>query len=82
MQRIGFALTALMGLACLSAPAFATTSLADFRGRGEAIEHLLQQVHKKMKMVVRRPGDGAGGGTSSTIKKTPVTGADASIDPR
>jgi hypothetical protein len=65
-------LPALAGLACASTPAFATTSLADLRGRGEGIERLLEQMHNKLKVVVKKPHheDGGGGGGTSTSTTT------------
>jgi hypothetical protein len=45
MKRVAVAIAALAGLASTSTPAFARTSLADLRGRGEGIERLLEQMH-------------------------------------
>jgi hypothetical protein len=70
MKRLAFAIAALAGLASASTPAFATTSLADLRGRGEGIERLLEQMHKKLKVVVKNPHDGRGGGGADTTTST------------
>jgi hypothetical protein len=84
MKRLAFAFAAL---AFLSAPALATISSADLRGRGgAAIERLLERLHKKAKVVVHHhPGDPAPSGGSKTVpKSSKVTssGADLNIDPR
>jgi hypothetical protein len=83
MKRLAFAFAAL---AFLSAPALATISSADLRGRGgAAIERLLERLHKKAKVVVHHPGDPAPtGGSKTAPKSSKVTssGADLNIDPR
>jgi len=81
MKRFAFAFAAL---AFLSAPAFATISSADLRGRGgEAIERLLERLHKKAKVVVHGPGAPASSSkTAPKSSKVTSSGADFSIDPR
>ena len=82
MKRVAFALAAL---AFLSTPAFATISSADLRGRGgEAIERLLERLHKKAKIVVHRPDAPASSSKTTAPKSSKVTssGADLNIDPR
>jgi hypothetical protein len=81
MKRVAFALAAL---AFLSAPAFATISSADLRGRGgHAIERLLERLHKA-KVVVHRPDAPASSSKTTAPKSSKVTssGADLNIDPR
>jgi hypothetical protein len=64
----------------------ATTTEADFGRGGEGIEKLLAKVHKhkKLKFVVKIPGDGGAGGTAGTKTTTPTsTGATTGdIQPR
>jgi hypothetical protein len=83
MKRVAFALATL---AFLSAPALATISSADLRGRGgEAIERLLERLHKKAKVVVHGRQDPAPASSKTTApKSSKVTssGADLNIDPR
>jgi hypothetical protein len=57
MKRLGSVLAALAAAALFSGPALAATTLADFRGGGQSLEHLLAHIHKKVKVVVKRPGD-------------------------
>ncbi|MEA2759728.1 MAG: hypothetical protein QOH65_2341 [Methylobacteriaceae bacterium] len=88
MKRVAFCAAMLAVFALASAPAFARTTLADFRGGGEAIDRLLAKVHKhkKMKVVVKRPGDDTAGTSTSTDTSTTATPtgkpAAVGIDPR
>jgi hypothetical protein len=84
MKRIGSALAALMAIAFLSAPAFATTTLADFRGQGQALERLLERVHKhkKVKVVIRRPGDDASGPSTTATTPKITTAPTGAVEPR
>jgi hypothetical protein len=81
MKRVAFAIAALGGLASASTPAFATTSLADLRGRGEGIERLLEQMHKKAKVVVKNPHHEHGGGGTSTSTSTSTAGGGSKFFP-
>jgi hypothetical protein len=85
MKRVAFGAAMLAIFALATAPAFARTTLADFRGGGEAIERLLERVHKHKhkKIVVRRPGDDTAGTSTSTDTSANPIGVppDVSIDP-
>jgi hypothetical protein len=84
MKRVAFCAAMLAVFALASAPAFARATLADFRGGGEATDGLLAKVHKhkKMKVVVRRPGDDTAGTSTDTSTTAARKPADVGIDPR
>ena len=83
MKRGAFCAAILAVFTLASAPAYARTTLADFRGGGEAIERLLERIHKHKKIVVRRPGDDPASTSTSTNTSATPTGVppDISIDP-
>ncbi len=86
MKRTGLLLAALAVAGFASAPALARVTLADFPGGEEAIERLLEHVHKKKhhKIVVKRAGvdDPAPGGNGSGGTTPTSTGADTSVQPK
>jgi hypothetical protein len=83
MKRVAFCAAILAVFTLASAPAYARTTLADFRGGGEAIERLLERIHKHNKIVVRRPGDEITSTSTSTNTLATPAGVppDVSIDP-
>jgi hypothetical protein len=85
MKRVALCAAMLAMFALASAPAFARTTMADFRGGGEAIERLLERIHKHKhkKVVVRRPGDDTTSTSTSTDTAVTPIGVppDVSIDP-
>jgi hypothetical protein len=85
MKRVALCAAMLAMFALASAPALARTTLADFRGGGEAIDRLLAKVHKHKhkKVVVRRPGDDTTSTSTSTDTSVTPIGVppDVSIDP-
>ena len=86
MKAIGSAFAALAAAALFSGPALSTTTLADFRGGGQSLEHLLAHIHKKVKVVVKRPGDErhdrANTRTPTSGSSTPTGSGSGDVQPR